>query len=212
MTIIKLCTIFALFLAFTATPVRADSDEESAKPAHHGWHFPRVSVNVGGNWEKYTGENAAAANQGFAIAGGKHFDFDFALGIHLNPGHGPVLLGVIFDSASDSWTNSPNFVTVTQLMFGAEATYFFCGEAGKGFYGRGDLGLATFNSAVGYNSGRTTQGTTTSSPMGFGVRAGTGYAFKVGDRTSILASLDFGFRKAGASTAMPLTLSVGVLF
>ncbi|MBI3558189.1 MAG: hypothetical protein HY074_18135 [Deltaproteobacteria bacterium] len=225
-----IAAIVALVFSLGSLPARADSDDldkfdrrtDKAEPArpdakgdarhHHGWHFPRISVNAGGNWEKYTGENAAAASQGFAIAGGKHFDFDFALGVLMNPGHGPWLLGMLVESSSDSWSNSPNFASITQMMIAFESTYFFCGEAGRGFYGRGDAGMATFSNTVGVNTGRTTQSTSTSSPVGFGVRAGTGYAFKVGERTSILASLDFGFRKAGASTAAPLTLSVGVLF
>lgn len=172
----------------------------------------RISISLGGAWEKYTGENEVAAAAGRSISGASHFDVDTNIGVYFRPTNEHLLFGVALDFLSDTWSKEPNFARVSQFFVGFTMNYYFQGEIGRGWYAHADLGAVSFSNSVGIETGRSTQATSVVSPVGLGVRGGGGYAFKVSDSVSLLAALDCGFRTAGAATAAPLVLSAGIMF
>jgi hypothetical protein len=116
-----------------------------------------------------------------------------------------TILGGVINAVGDRYEESGDYIQINGYTLGGSIMHFFNDTIGRGFFIRGDLGLAGF--VVDTNFGGDE-----SSETGVGFLAGGGYGFNISRGTRLLLNANFAVRQVEGESFSAFGLTVGGLF
>ncbi len=128
-----------------------------------------------------------------------HFTLSLDVGVYW-PLENNLLLGITLNGYGDSYDTKDEYIMISNYMVGGSAVWYFGGYIGKGFFLRGDLGIAQVdvsdkNSIYNENN------------IGFSVKADAGYSVPLSRETRV--EFDLGFRYGSVNSESYTALSFG---
>lgn len=116
-----------------------------------------------------------------------------------------TILGGVVNAVGDRYEESGDYMQINGYTFGASMMHFVNDTIGRGFFVRGDLGLAGL--AVDTNVAGDA-----SSDTGIGFLAGGGFGFNISRGTRLLLNANFAVRQVEGESFSAFGLTVGGLF
>lgn len=128
------------------------------------------------------------------------------LGFYFPVGGDKTIVGGVINGAAERFQNEGGSLQVNQYLLAASAMHFFNEHVGRGFFARGDLGLARVVIVADDSFGDAMGGS------GFGFLLGGGYAFPVTPGTRLLLNANVARRSVEGESYSAFSLALGGLF
>jgi len=127
------------------------------------------------------------------------------LGFYFPVNEHHTAVGFVINSAADRFDIDDYWFQINQFTYSASLMHYFNNTVGKGFFLRGDIGLAVL-------SFEDSDDNSSTSDSGIGVLVGGGYGFNIGSGTRISANLNYSYRSVEGDECSALGITAGFMF
>jgi hypothetical protein len=118
-----------------------------------------------------------------------------------------TLFGVVFNGGESRSAAGGDELIIDHYLLGFSSIRFFEAERKTGFFVRADIGVAAYRAEA-----RGAEPFSEYSDLGYGVLVGGGYAIQNSRRRSVLFTVNYALRQAGADSISTFGMTVGFLW